>query len=81
MVRTRFRNAARPAVIGGLNGEGSTCGRLGGDERRDFDMDLSALAFLAADVHLELIAVEEAEALVDVADADASAIDFGETVR
>ena len=67
---TRFGNGA------GLfqeAGEG-----LGGGEFGDFDVDLGALAFLAADVHFELIAVEQAQAFVDVADADASSIDFCE---
>src|SRR6202167_2573112 len=67
---TRFGNGA------GLfqeAGEG-----FGGGEFGDFDVDLGALAFLAADVHFELIAVEQAQAFVDVADADASSIDFCE---
>jgi hypothetical protein len=53
---------------------------LGGDEFGDFDVDLGALTLLAADVHFELIAVEQAEAFVNVADADASAVNFGEAL-
>src|SRR5262249_4440238 len=41
---------------------------------------LRAFAFLAADVHFELITVEEAEALVDVRDADAAAVNLGESI-
>ena len=43
-------------------------------------MDLRALAFLAADVHLKLIAVEEAESFVHVTDADATAVNLGEAL-
>src|SRR5271154_6714140 len=43
---------------------------LGGDEFGDLDVDLGALTFLAADVHFELIAVEQPKAFVNVADAD-----------
>ena len=43
-------------------------------------MNLGALAFLAADVHFKLVAVEEAEAFVHVADADSAAVNFGEAL-
>ena len=43
-------------------------------------MDLGALALLAANIHFELIAVEKAEALVDVGDADAAAVHVGEAL-
>ena len=43
-------------------------------------MDLRALAFLAANIHFELISVKQSEALVNVADADAAAVYFGEAL-
>src|SRR4029077_20512211 len=44
------------------------------DERGNFDVNLCALALLAADVHLELVAVDEAQPLVNVADTDSAAV-------
>jgi hypothetical protein len=69
------RSFAKSAGLFQEAGEG-----FGGDEFGDFDVDLGALTFLAADVHFELIAVEQAEAFVDVADADAAAVNFGEAL-
>ncbi len=43
-------------------------------------MDLGALAFLAVNIHFELVAVEKAEAFVHVTDADSAAIDFGKAL-
>src|SRR5580704_10038200 len=43
-------------------------------------MDLGALAFLAADVHFKLVAVEQAEAFVNIADADSAAVNFSEAL-
>ena len=43
-------------------------------------MDLGALAFLATDVHFKLVAVEQAEAFVNVADADPAAVNFSEAL-
>src|SRR5579863_490939 len=42
-------------------------------------MDHGSLTFLAANIHFELIAVEKAKALVDVADTDAAAVHLAET--
>ncbi len=73
MVKHRGLHRARKAY--------SVCGGFGRGHFGNLDVDLRALAFKALNIHLELIAVEKAQALVDVADADATSIDFGEPLR
>ncbi len=48
-----------------------------GDQLRDIYADASALPFVAVDVQAEIGAIEDAEALADVAQADAFYIDVG----
>jgi hypothetical protein len=72
IVSTRF---AKNAGLFEEAGEG-----FGGSEFGDFDVNLGALTLLAADVHFELIAVEQAQAFVDVADADSSSVNFREAL-
>src|ERR1700691_5642954 len=57
------------------------CGWLEGSEFGNLDPDLGALAFLAANIHFELVAVEKPQTLVDVADPDAAAVDLEEPIR
>src|SRR5271166_2878025 len=48
--------------------------RFGGGQLRNLDVNLRPLPFLAAYIHLELIPVQQTQALVNVANADASAV-------
>src|SRR5580704_11124179 len=59
----------------------SVCGRLGRGHFRNLDVDLRTLSFEALNIHLELVAVKQAQPLMDVADANASAIDLCEALR
>ena len=55
--------------------------RFGGDERGNLDVNLRSLPFLAVDIHFELVAVEQPQAFVHVADADAAAVNLGKPLR
>src|SRR5437879_8576138 len=46
------------------------CGGEGGDDLGHLDADQSSLPFVAGNLHLEIGAVEDAQAFMDVADAD-----------
>src|ERR1700726_1260680 len=59
----------------------SAGGGLGGNQCRNFNLNLCALAFLATDVHLELVAVEQTQALMNIADPYAAAVHLGEALR
>src|ERR1700728_1773705 len=57
------------------------CGRLQGRKFGYLDPDLRALAFLAANIHFELVAVQKPQTLVDVADPDAAAVYLEKPIR
>src|SRR5580698_936413 len=57
------------------------CGWLEGSEFGNLDPDLRALAFLAANIHFELVAVEKPQTLVDVADPDTAAVYLEKPIR
>ena len=69
------------AVILGFESESSlTENVFRRDKLRNLDVDLRPLPFFAANIHFELVAIQQAQALMHVTDANAAAIHLNKSL-